>query len=106
MWLKTFFDPVYLLGWRIFGRPVGWFWLLGYSTTKLQLCFFLVKNPTPSELESGITSEQRRDYTSLLFLVYYMLLSKRQHEIDDTLSRTQTAPWGLILVQGPLAVRY
>ena len=30
------------------------------DTTKLKLGFFLVKNPTPSELESGITSEQRR----------------------------------------------
>ena len=30
------------------------------DTTKLKLGFFLVKNPTPSELASGITSEQRR----------------------------------------------
>lgn len=30
------------------------------DTTKLKLGFFLVKNPTPSELKSGITSEQRR----------------------------------------------
>ena len=27
------------------------------DTTKLKLGFFLVKNPTPSELKSGITSE-------------------------------------------------
>ena len=30
------------------------------DTTKLKLGFFLVKNPTPSELENGITSDQRR----------------------------------------------
>ena len=30
------------------------------DTTKLKLGFFLVKNPTPSELKNGITSDQRR----------------------------------------------
>ena len=30
------------------------------DTIKLKLGFLLVKNPAPSELESGITSEQRR----------------------------------------------
>ena len=37
------------------------------DTTKLKLGFFLVKNPTPSELASGITSEQRRNAENRYF---------------------------------------
>ncbi len=37
------------------------------DTTKLKLGFFLVKNPTPSELASGITSEQRREAENRYF---------------------------------------
>ena len=40
------------------------------DTTKLKLGVFLVKSPTRSEIESGITSEQRRKAENQYFQFY------------------------------------